>query len=100
MLEPSRYNGYLFYASDGDNFAEDQEASEAALKRLTALLNFAGYIEIVHTRARALDTQMGGLFADLEREDLAVGSYPIRGHEDIWPSIRRFFSQQSRPKVA
>lgn len=98
--EPSRYNGYLFYASDGDNFAEDQEASEAALKRLTALLNFTGYVEIVHARSRPLDTQMGALFADLEEEGLAVGSYPIRGYEDIWPSIRRFFSQQSTREVA
>ncbi len=98
--DPSRYNGYLFYASDGDNFAEDQEASEGELKRLGTLLNFMGYVEIVHIRARALDTQMGGLFEDLEREGLPVGSYPIRGHEDIWPSIRKFFRQQSSQEVA
>jgi uncharacterized protein len=98
--DPNRYNGYLFYASDGDNFTEDREAAETALKQLSELLNFMGYVEIVHGRSRPLDTQMGALFGDLEREHLPVGSYPIAGHENIWPSIRKFFKQQSSQEVA
>ncbi len=35
--DPSRYNLYLFYASDGDNFREDQAAALQALQRLTEL---------------------------------------------------------------
>jgi len=98
--DPNRYNGYLFYASDGDNFTEDREAAETGLKQLSELLNFMGYVEIVHGRSRPLDTQMGALFGDLEREHLPVGSYPIAGHENIWPSIRKFFKQQSNQEVA
>ena len=56
--EPSRYNSYLFYASDGDNFVEDQPAADEALKKLAETLNFTGYVEVVPLRRPAQMTQM------------------------------------------
>ncbi len=92
---PSRYNGYLFYASDGDNFIEDREPSEAALRRLASVLNFVGYVEIAHSLRDALDTQMGSLFNALPSAGLPAESFPLTGYEDIWPGIKRFFSHQA-----
>ncbi|MGH8588282.1 MAG: DUF444 family protein, partial [Gammaproteobacteria bacterium] len=97
---PARYNAYLFYASDGDNFIEDREPTTAALQQLGALLNFIGYVEISHAASEALDTQMGVLFHDLATVDLPIGSFPLASHEDIWPSIRRFFKQQAGAEAA
>jgi uncharacterized protein len=97
---PARYNAYLFYASDGDNFIEDREPTTAALQQLGALLNFIGYVEISHAASEALDTQMGVLFHDLATVDLPIGSFPLQSHEDIWPSIRRFFKQQAGAEAA
>ncbi|MGH8576270.1 MAG: DUF444 family protein, partial [Gammaproteobacteria bacterium] len=97
---PTRYNAYLFYASDGDNFIEDREPTAAALQQLGALLNFIGYVEISHAASEALDTQMGALFHDLATDDLPIDSFPLQGHEDIWPSIRRFFKQQAGAEAA
>src|SRR5690606_8107608 len=45
--DPSQYNGYLFYASDGENFTEDRAAASEGLKRLAELLNYVGYVETV-----------------------------------------------------
>jgi uncharacterized sporulation protein YeaH/YhbH (DUF444 family) len=97
---PAHYNAYLFYASDGDNFIEDREPAEAALRRLGSLLNFIGYVEISHGAGEALDTQMGALVQDLGAGGLPIDSFPLAGYEDIWPSIRRFFKQQAGAEAA
>jgi uncharacterized sporulation protein YeaH/YhbH (DUF444 family) len=97
---PVRYNGYLFYASDGDNFIEDREPSEMSLRRLASLLNFVGYVEIAHSLRDALDTQMGSLFSAMPNAGLPVGSFPLSGYEDIWPGIKRFFSHQASLRPA
>jgi sporulation protein YhbH len=96
----SRYNSYLFYASDGDNFAEDQEDSEDALRKLCAMVNFLGYIEVTQSRIQALHTQMGILMENLSHEGLPIGTYPVTGSEDIWPGIRNFFKQQVKQEAA
>jgi sporulation protein YhbH len=97
--EPSRYNSYLFYASDGDNFVEDQPAAEAVLRQLTEILSFTGYVEVASMRRPTQATQMGGLFEALEDEELPLASYPLTSYEDIWPAIRRFFKQQAGEEV-
>jgi hypothetical protein len=92
---PARTNSYLFYASDGDNFMEDYDAADACLRDLEGMMNFIGYVETVQSRSHALDTPMGGLFDALANEGRRVDSYPLTGHNDIWPCIKRFFQKQS-----
>src|SRR5437763_16350862 len=43
--DPQRYNVYFFYASDGENAAEDREGASASLRELAAQTNYAGYAE-------------------------------------------------------
>ncbi len=95
-FHPSRYHTYLFYASDGDNFIEDREPSEAALEKVAAAGNFVGYVEIAQTLSDALDTQMSALFQSLLKRGLRVGSYVLGGQEDIWPGIKKFFNHQAQ----
>ncbi|MGH8583639.1 MAG: DUF444 family protein [Gammaproteobacteria bacterium] len=97
---PARYNGYLFYASDGDNFIEDREPAEAALRQLGTLLNFLGYVEVCHTAGDALDTQMGVLMEGLARDGLPIASFPLARPEDVWPGIKRFFQHQTGREAA
>jgi uncharacterized protein len=94
-FDPTRYNVYLFYASDGANFPQDAENARAALKKLAALSSFDGYIE-VESRASALGrSEMGRLFDDLEQEGDPVGSYVLADTDSLWEAIRAFFVQQA-----
>jgi sporulation protein YhbH len=97
--DAGRFNGYLFYASDGDNFIADRTAATEALVELGSILNFIGYVEIGTQHKQALDTETGHLLATLAYEDLPVGSYAVNGHEDIWPAIRSMFRQQADKEV-
>lgn len=97
---PDRYNAYLFYASDGDNFIADRGDAEATLRALASLLNFAGYIETGQARKQVLDTEMGCVFEMLAAEDIPVGSYSLSGYEDIWPALKSLFQQGAAREVA
>ena len=93
--DPSRYNAYLFYASDGENAWEDRHAAAEALAEVAAALNYAGYIEIAANGVRMTQTEISALFADLRRRGLAAAALPVRAQDDVWRAIRRFFNEQS-----
>ena len=93
--EPNRYNAYLFYASDGENFAEDRDAAQGVLRTLAQELNFMGYLETGGDHPSALDTEMGRLFADLGKGTDNTGIYAVADQEDVWDAIRAFFTQQA-----
>ncbi len=95
-FDPSQYNVYVFYASDGDNFAADREASQNLLTELSGLCSFMGYVETVGRTGTGLNTEMGRLFKELAAGDVPVDSYPIGGQEDVWKAIRGFFTHQAR----
>src|SRR5690606_31775318 len=44
--DPARYNSYLFYASDGDNFMEDRHRARVLLESLAGQMSFLGYAEV------------------------------------------------------
>lgn len=92
--DPSRYNGYLFYASDGENFTEDRSAAVDYLSRLSKLLNFIGYVETVPGSPRTSETEMKMLCGEIERAGAPLGSSILTRHEDVWKAIRKFFIQQ------
>lgn len=92
--DPSQYNGYLFYASDGENFTEDRPAATEYLTRLGKLLNYIGYVETVPGSPRTSETEMKMLCGEIERTGAPVGSSILTRHEDVWKAIRKFFVQQ------
>lgn len=93
--DPTRYNCYLFYASDGENATEDHDNATAALRKLVPQLSYLGYIEIHSSRARISDTEMGAIMTELEYDDRSVGMAQITVQEDIWTALRQFFQQQA-----
>jgi uncharacterized protein len=94
--DPSRYNVYLFYASDGDNYTEDRPLATKALERIAAASNYSGYIEVSGTGQRPLATETGALFRDLDSAGKAAGSYAISKVEDVWDAVRHFFQHQAQ----
>ncbi len=93
-FDPSQYNVYVFYASDGDNFAADRDASREQLNELSSVCNFMGYVETTRRSSDRLNTEMGRLFAELS-DDSPADSFALGGQEDVWNAIRRFFTQQA-----
>ena len=94
-FDPSRYNVYLFYASDGDNASSDRADVAAALDDIAALANYAGYLEISTTSQSRLNSECGALFKALADGGKPAGSFAISRFEDIWDAVRHFFQHQA-----
>jgi uncharacterized protein len=92
--DPSQYNSYLFYASDGENFTEDRAAATEYLERLGKLLNYIGYVETVPGSPRTSETEMKLLCTEIERGGAPIGNSVLTRHDDVWKAIRKFFVQQ------
>lgn len=97
--DPSQYNGYLFYASDGENFTEDRAAATTSLARLTELLNYVGYVETVPGSSRVTDTEMRTICNQLEQSGAPLGSCVLNQPDDTWKAIRKFFLQEAAQKA-
>ena len=94
--DPSRYNAYLFYASDGENASEDRDSAAAELGGLAAELNFTGYVETGGSAFHPRETQMAEVFAGLKDKGLPVGAARLGSLEDVWNAIRAFFRDQAQ----
>ena len=95
--DPSRYNVYFFYASDGENAAEDREEASGTLAEIAALANYAGYVETGGVATfRPRDTQLAEIFTELKSRELPVGVSHLNAQEDVWRAIRAFFTEQAR----
>jgi len=92
--DPARYNVYLFYASDGDNYTEDREPAETAMQELTSVCNYCGYLEVTSSVQQNLQTEVGLLFREYAERGKAVGSFAINQLENIWDAVRHFFKNQ------
>jgi sporulation protein YhbH len=93
---PARYNIYVFYSSDGDNFREDRDAAARGLSGLTSVANYMGYVETSPPSRDGLDTETGELFKQLTHASAAVGAYALTEEEDVWEAIRGFFRGQAQ----
>lgn len=93
-FDPSRYNAYLFYASDGENAAEDRASAAALLAELAADMNYIGYVETDGSRFRPQATEMSEIFAELQEKGLPVGAARLASLEDVWGAIRLFFREE------
>jgi len=95
--DPSRYNVYFFYASDGENAAEDREPAAAALKLLAAQTNYSGYVETGGVATfRPRETQVAEVFSELKASGLPVGMSQLSSQEDVWRAIREFFKEAEK----
>ena len=93
-FDPSHYNAYVLYASDGDNFPEDREAAARLLGALAAETRFMGYLEVSERGPSRLNSEMARLFRELGSRGARVGSYAAHSRDELWQAIRRFFLDQ------
>jgi len=94
--DPSRYNVYFFYASDGENAAEDRDEARGTLAEIAEQVNYSGYCETGGVATfRPRDTQLAEIFTELKGAGLAVGTSHLASQDDVWGAIREFFQQQS-----
>ena len=92
---PGRYNAYLFYASDGENFSEDRGLAGQLLGELAGMLNYMGYVETLPGVPRSLETEMHSLCAEHERRGLPVHTSILSRPDDVWEAIRSFFRHEA-----
>ncbi len=91
---PSRYNIYLFYASDGDNYPEDRDSAAKALGEIASVAGYCGYLEVSSSATQNLNTEVGQLFRSIASQGKAAGGFAINKLEDIWEAVRHFFKHQ------
>lgn len=95
-----RYNHYMFYASDGDNFGDDRELANGLLCQLGDVANYMGFVETPQNPHESGRSETGRLFRSLQVRDYPVGTYTVHNDGDIWDAIRRFFNQQAETQTA
>lgn len=94
--DPARYNVYFFYASDGENAAEDRDEARGTLAEIARQVNYAGYVETGGVATfRPRDTQLAEIFTELKGTGLPVGTSHLASQDDVWNAIRSFFTEQS-----
>jgi len=93
--DPSNYNIYLFYASDGDNYPGDNRLATTRLRNILQLANFGGLVQTaVHSGSRD-SSEMAEIFTALAAEDLPASSYFLHAEAEVWEAIKKFFRQSS-----
>jgi uncharacterized sporulation protein YeaH/YhbH (DUF444 family) len=94
-FSPARYNVYLFYASDGDNYTADREQAGTELAALAEVANYCGYLEVSAAAERELSSETGTLFKSMTAAGKPVGSFALGRVEDVWAAVRHFFQHQA-----
>ena len=92
--DTSKYNIYLFYASDGENFRDDHDRATAGLADIASIASYLGYIETPASEDRALDTETAKIFKALEDGDAPAKSFALTNNEAVWEAIRGFFQER------
>ena len=97
--EPSQYNAYLFYASDGENGVDDRQPAATALLALAERLNYFGYVETRPGTIRFAQTDMRSLISDATADGMSAGSQVVADIKDVWQAIRHFFVHQAEQEA-
>lgn len=92
--DPSEYNIYLFYASDGENFRDDHDAASSSLAEISSAANYLGYVETPASEDRALETETADIFKALSETGGLTGSFALTDTNAVWEAIRGFFQGQ------
>lgn len=100
--EPSRYNIYMFYASDGANFSNDAEPALEALRGLSRVASYMGYVETSPRSHFTGGSETARIFSRIKQEaaEAQVGAYGLHDSESVWNAIRAFFTEQAREAEA
>ena len=98
--DPSQYNVYLFYASDGENFRDDHDKAEASLAEIARVASYMGYIETPASAERALQTETAKIFDAARENGASTGSFALTDNDSIWEAIRGFFREQVNAEAA
>jgi len=93
--DPGRFNSYVFYASDGENFHNDREAASAALLELGGVCNYVGYVETASGTQRSLQSETATLFDQLAAATGSANRHALTSPESVWDAIRAFFSRRT-----
>jgi hypothetical protein len=94
-FDPGRFNIYLIYASDGANFANDADAALEALRKLSSVASFTGYVE-VQSGDPPLRSEVGKIFSALQADGApSIGTYVLSDSDSVWQAIRTFFTGQT-----
>ena len=98
--DPSQYNVYVFYASDGENLVDDREPAAESLRELCAGINHVGFVEIRPAYGISPETEMAGVISRMQSEDLPLGMARVTNREDVWNALRQFFQDQQTQTAA
>ncbi len=94
-FDPSRFNIYVFYASDGANFRHDRESAANVLTQVAGHANYMGYVETVPSGQHSLTSETAALFQGLMEAGAPAGRYALSTPESVWEAIRTFFTSQA-----
>jgi uncharacterized sporulation protein YeaH/YhbH (DUF444 family) len=98
--DPSQYNVYLFYASDGENFRDDHDRATESLSKIASIASYMGYIETPAAEDRALETETANIFRSLIDAGAPAKSFALINNDSVWAAIRDFFQKQSEQEAA
>ena len=98
--DPARFNIYMFYASDGENFPEDRKAARDSLTEIGKVSNYMGYVETASSAQKTLATETAAIFKDVAGQGIPAGSYGLTGPESVWEAIRAFFQDQAAEEAS
>lgn len=84
------WNIYPVYASDGDNWTEDNENAMEAVKELCSISNMFGYAEILPS---TYSTTMYYRFNKEIKEDNFV-TVIVKEKKDLWEALRQMLSKE------
>jgi uncharacterized sporulation protein YeaH/YhbH (DUF444 family) len=93
--DPSTFNVYLFYASDGDNASDDRPKAGEELENIAKAVRFTGYVEI-SAGARSSQSETAQLFQAIADAGLPCGRYSITGPDDVAAAVRHFFTAEAQ----
>jgi uncharacterized protein len=93
---PSSCNVYLFYASDGDNAADDHQPAREQLEAIAKLSRYSGYVEISSAAPRGGTSETTTLFQEVAATGAPSGRFSVQGPDDIAAAVRHFFSAEAQ----
>lgn len=89
---PESWNIYPFYASDGDNWSEDNERAMNAVNELCEVSNLFGYAELLPS---TYSTTMYYRFnKEISRKNFA--SVIVKEKKDLWEALKVMLSKELR----
>jgi uncharacterized sporulation protein YeaH/YhbH (DUF444 family) len=91
--DPSVWNSYLFYASDGDNFSEDHLAAGTALGALAGGLTTG--LRRNPARHAAPASNRDGAAVERARAGQPMSSALLSDGDDVFAAIRQFLTRQA-----